>query len=177
LRARRILCCASALTLLLLAAGISGQAPNQGSPLTVLSRDGRKPLPTIEVQGHQMVGLDDLTSLFQLQVREDVATRAVTATYRDQTLVLTPDQSLVSASGRLVSLPAPLTRQGSRWLVPIEFISRALAPIYGTRLELRPASRLLIVGDLRVPRVAVQYADGPASCAPRFKSHHEPAQW
>jgi N-acetylmuramoyl-L-alanine amidase len=159
---------ASVLLLLLLAAGISGQVPNQGGPLTVLSREGRRPLPTVEVQGQQMVGLDDLANIFQLQIREDAAARAVTASYRNQTLVLTPDQSLVSASGRLVSLPAPLTRQGRRWLVPIEFISRALAPIYDTRLELRPASRLVIVGDLRVPRVAAQYDAGPSSLRVTF---------
>ncbi len=166
MRARRI---TYALALLLLGAGISGQAPNQGGPLTVLSRDGRRTLPTVELQGRQMVGLDDLATLFQLQIREDAAAGAVTATYKNQTLVLTPDQSLVSASGRLVSLPSPLVRQGRRWLVPIEFISRALAPIYDTRLELRPASRLLIVGDLRVPRVAVQYDDSPASLRVTFE--------
>ena len=86
-----------------------------------------------------MVGLDDLATLFQLQVREDAAARAVTATYKNQTIVLTPDQSLVSASGRLVSLPAPVTRRSNRWLVPVEFISRALAPIYDVRLDFRPA--------------------------------------
>ena len=135
----------------------------QGGPITVLARDGRRTLPAVEVQGHQMVGLDDLASLFQLQVREDAAARAVTATFKSQTIVLTPDQSLVSSSGRLVSLPAPLTRRNNRWLVPIEFINRALAPIYDTRLDYRPASRLLVVGDLRVPRVTAQYDDGPAS--------------
>jgi len=159
--------CAAAL--LLVAVGISGQAPNPSGPLTVLSRDGRRPLPTTDVQGHQMVGLDDLAALFQLQIHEDSAARAVTATYKSQTLVLTPDQSLVSASGRLVSLPAPLTRQGRRWLVPVEFINRALAPIYDTRLELRPASRLLIVGDLRVPRIVVQYDESPASLRVTFE--------
>src|SRR5687768_8648202 len=135
----------------------------QGGPITVLSRDGRRTLPAVEMQGHQMVGLDDLASLFQLQVREDAAARAITATYKNQTIVLTPDQSLVSASGRLVSLPAPVTRRGNRWLVPVEFIGRALAPIYDARLDFRPASRLLVIGDLRVPRVTAQYDAGPAS--------------
>jgi N-acetylmuramoyl-L-alanine amidase len=152
-----------AIALVLVASAVSGQAPPPGGPLIVLSRDTRRPLPTVDVQGHQMVWLDELATLFQLTVREDLAARAVTATYKNQTIVLTPDQSLVSTSGRLVSLPAPLTRQGRRWLVPIEFISRALAPIYDTRLELRPASRLLIVGDLRVPRVVAQYDETPTS--------------
>jgi N-acetylmuramoyl-L-alanine amidase len=151
------------LCLVLLAVVGPAKAGAQGGPITVLSREGRRTLPAVEMQGHQMVGLDDLANLFQLQVREDAAARAITATYKNQTIVLTPDQSLVSASGRLVSLPAPVTRRGNRWLVPVEFISRALAPIYDVRLDLRPGARLLVIGDLRVPRVAVQYDDGPAS--------------
>jgi N-acetylmuramoyl-L-alanine amidase len=135
----------------------------QGGPITVLSREGRRTLPTADVQNHQMVGLDDLANLFQLQIREDAAARAVTASYKNQTIVLTPDQSLVSASGRLVSLPAPLTRRGNRWLVPVEFISRALAPVYDVRLDFRSSSRLLVMGDLRVPRVTAQYDDTPSS--------------
>lgn len=71
--------------------------------------------------------------------------------------MLTPDQALASVAGRLISLPAPTARAGNRWLVPVEFISRALAPIYDTRLELRAATRLLVIGDLRVPRLAIRY--------------------
>jgi N-acetylmuramoyl-L-alanine amidase len=41
-------------------------------------------------------------------------------------------------------------------MVPVDFISRALLPIYDQRLELRRPSRLLIVGDLRVPRVTIR---------------------
>ena len=135
----------------------------------MLSREGRRTLAAVDVQGHQMVGLDDLATLFQLQVREDSAARAITATYKNQTIVLTPDQSLVSSSGRLVSLPAPVTRRSNRWMVPVEFISRALSPIYDVRLDFRPASRLLVIGDLRVPRVTALYDDGPASLRVTFE--------
>jgi N-acetylmuramoyl-L-alanine amidase len=113
----------------------------------------------VEVQGHSMVGLDDLANLFQLTIREDAAPRAVTVTYKDRTIVLTPDQALASMSGRLVSLPAPLTRQGRRWLVPVEFAGVALPLIYDTKLDYRPDSRLLIVGDMRVPHVVALYDD------------------
>lgn len=157
---RRISFSLYALGLVLVASAVSGQAPAQSGPLTVLSREGRRALPTVEAQGHQMVGLDDLSGLLQLTVREDAAAKAVTVSYKNNTIVLTPDQSLASMSGgRLVSLPAPLTRQGRRWLVPVEFISRAIAPIYDTRIDFRPTSRLVVVGDLRVPRVTAQYDD------------------
>jgi N-acetylmuramoyl-L-alanine amidase len=39
----------------------------------------------------------------------------------------------------------------------VEFISRALALIYDTRLDLRKPSHLLVIGDLRVPRLTVRY--------------------
>jgi N-acetylmuramoyl-L-alanine amidase len=141
----------------------------QGGPITVLSREGRRTLPAVDVQGHQMVGLDDLAALFQLQVREDPAARAITATYKNQTIVLTPEQSLVSSAGRLVSLPAPVARRSNRWLVPVEFISRALAPIYDVRLDFRPTTRLLVIGDLRVPRVTALYDASPAALRVTFQ--------
>src|SRR5262252_8773299 len=86
------------------------------------------------------------------------ARRAIAITYKGKTIVLTPDQALASISGRLISLPAaPVRTGGRRWLVPVEFISRALTLVSDVRLDLRKPSHLLIVGDLRVPRVKVAY--------------------
>ena len=121
----------------------------------MLSKEGRRTIPLALVNNQEFVAVDDLAATFQLAVRED-ALGALTITYKDKTIVLT-NQALASVAGRLVSLPAPAARAGRRWLVPVEFINRALAPVYDTRLELRKASHLLIVGDLRVPRVTVRY--------------------
>jgi N-acetylmuramoyl-L-alanine amidase len=141
--------------LLALAAALSSQTPAPSS-LTVLSRDGRRAVPIAMVGDQEFVGLDDLVAMFQLTLRED-ALGAITVSYKGKTIVLTPDQALASVSGRLVSLPAPPSRNGRRWLVPEEFISRALALIYDQRLDLRKPSHLLVVGDVRVPRLALRY--------------------
>jgi N-acetylmuramoyl-L-alanine amidase len=101
-----------------------------------------------------MFGLDDLARLFELSVREDAAAGGITISVRNQTIVLTPGQSVASAGGRLVSLPAPPVRDGRLWYVPVDFVSRALAPVAGIRVELRKPSRLIVVGDIRVPIVA-----------------------
>ena len=77
--------------------------------------------------------------------------------YKGRTIVLSQDQALASISGRLVSLPSPPTRIGNRWHLPVEFIGRALSVIYDTPLELRKASRLVIRGRMRVPRVVVRH--------------------
>ena len=127
---------------------------NVATSLLVLSRDGRRALPLTVIASQEMVGLDDLAAMFQLSVREDRG--ALTVSYKGRTVVLTPDQSMASVSGRLITLPAPPVKAGNRWMVPVDFISRALLPIYDQRLELRRPSRLLIVGDLRVPHVTIR---------------------
>src|SRR5687767_15527082 len=40
-----------------------------------------------------------------------------------------------SVSGRLVSLPAPVLRRDNRWLVPVDFMPRALSPAIATRID------------------------------------------
>jgi N-acetylmuramoyl-L-alanine amidase len=101
-----------------------------------------------------MFSLDDLASLFGLTVREDTLAGGLTVATGKQNVVLTPGQGLASVGGRLVSLPAAPVREGRTWFVPVDFVSRALAPALGTRLELRKPSRLVLAGDVRVPRVA-----------------------
>lgn len=147
-----------------LVAGVLLQA--QGAPpavpLSLLTRDGRRLVPTTILNNQELIALDDIAALFQVTVREDTLAGGVTVTYKGRTIVASPEQPMVSVNGRLVALPSPVVRLRNRWFVPVEFLSRALAPIYDSRIDLRKASRLLIVGDLRVPRVVVQFEDpGP----------------
>lgn len=156
-----------AVLVLALAAGhLSGQSP--GGSLQVLTRDGRRALAIITSGSQDMLALDELASAFQLTVRDDGG--AITVAYKGRSIVLTPDQTIASVAGRLISLPAAPVRSGSRWLVPLDFVNRALAPIYDTPLELRRSSRLLIVGDLRVPRVTVRHEAAGASARVTFET-------
>ncbi len=100
-----------------------------------------------------MFALDDLARLFNVVVREDAAAGGLTVTAGTQTILLSAGQSLASVSGRLVSLPAAPVREGRTWYVPVDFVPRALALAIGGRLELRKPSRLILVGDIRVPRI------------------------
>ena len=124
------------------------------APYTVLSAEGRRPLAARTIGGQEMFSLDDLAALFQLSVKEDALAGGITVSTRTQTIVLTPGQSLATVAGRLISLPAPPVRDGRTWYVPVDFLARAVAPSLGTRLEVRKPSRLVLVGDIHVPRVA-----------------------
>ena len=96
-----------------------------------------------------MTSLDDLARLFDLSVNEDTVAGGLTITVRNQTIVLTAGQALASVGGRLVSLVAPPVREGRTWYVPIDFVARAIAPLYGTRIELRKPSRLFVCCAVR----------------------------
>jgi N-acetylmuramoyl-L-alanine amidase len=129
---------------------------SQQPPLAVLSAAGRKTLATTAVGEQEYVALDDLASMFQLTMRDEPG-GMVAVGYKGKTILLTPDQPLGSAGGRVFSLPAPIVRSNRRWLAPVDFIGRALPLIYDQKLTLRRPSHLVIVGDLRVPRVQVRF--------------------
>jgi N-acetylmuramoyl-L-alanine amidase len=142
------------------------QGTTPASPLTIITREGRRPVPTTLLNGQEFIALDELASLFQLAVREDVLVGGITITYKGRTIVASADQAMASVNGRVVTLPAPVARVGRRLFVPIDFIPRALAPIYDSPIDLRRASRLLIVGTIRVARVVVRIdAAGPPTRA------------
>jgi N-acetylmuramoyl-L-alanine amidase len=140
-----------ALTAILAAAPVV--QPPAPAPYTVLTRDARRPLPVRNMNGQEMFSLDDLARLFELTTRDDTLAGGLAVSTKTQTIVLTPGQALASVAGRVVSLPAPPVREGRTWYVPIDFVPRAIGPALGTRLDLRRPSRLIVVGDLRVPRV------------------------
>ena len=135
---------------------LPAQQPASALPYTVVSREARRPLAVRVVGGQEMFALDDLARLFNLTVREDATAGALTVASGAQTIVLSPQQPLASVAGRMISLPAAPVRDGRAWFVPVDFVSRALAPGSTTRIELRKPSRLVLTGDIRMPRVAAR---------------------
>jgi N-acetylmuramoyl-L-alanine amidase len=150
-------CALAAATLVTGAAGLLvAQAPAPPAGYTVVSRDGRRPLAVRSIGGQEMFALDDLARLFGLSLREDPAAGGLTVSAGSQTIVLSPGQPLASVGGRLISLPSAPVHQGRAWFVPVDFVPRALGPALGTRVELRRPSRLVLVGDVRLPQITVR---------------------
>jgi len=141
----------------------------QPASLTVLSRDGRKPLPLTTINNQDYVAVDDINTAFGTTSREDRLAGGLTISLGGRTIVLTADQNVVSVSGRLVSLPSAPVRRDNRWFVPADFLPRALSLVLDTRLDLRRASRLLIVGDVRAPRVVARVDAGTTNVAVTFE--------
>ncbi len=124
--------------------------------LTLVSSDGRQTVRTVRTRQRDMVALDDLAEIFELKI-EELDDHTANVTVGGQVIILTADQQLVSVAGRLVSLRAAPRRADGQWLVPLDFLSRALDPVLDASLELRERSRLVLIGDVVVPRVSGRY--------------------
>ena len=173
-RDRRVRTAAFVVSLLALLAAprpVAAQAP--APPLTLVSPDARQPLESIEAEGRRLVPLRALTALFELDLRDDTATGTLALGSGEQEVLLTAGERLVSAGGRLVSLGSPPRQIDGRWWVPLEFINRALAPIASRRVEVRPRSGLVLIGEVDVPRVAARYR--PLARAGRLSVETTPA--
>lgn len=145
-----------AATLLLLVALSHAQGTAPATPLMVVTREGRRPVPTTMVGGREFIALDELAALTRGTLREDPATGGITLTVQGRTIVISPDQPMAWVDGRVVSVPTSAIRAGRRWMVPLDFIPRALAPVAGQRMEWRRGSRLLLMGDVRLPHVTAR---------------------
>jgi N-acetylmuramoyl-L-alanine amidase len=146
----------------------SARAQTAGSPLTVIAREGRRPLPVSVINKEDYVAVDDLNQAFGSTAREVAG--GLTLAVRNRAIVVTADQSVVSVSGRLVSLNHPPVRRDGKWYVPLDFLPRAMGAALDTRLDLRRPARLLVVGDLRVPRVMARVEAGALNASVTFES-------
>ena len=146
-------------TLLVNVAGAQPPAPaQQASPRrvwNVLTAAGSQPLPVTVANGREYVSAADLSGAFGLVLREDRAGGLV-VTQSGRTIVVSLTQGLASVEGRVVSLPGPPVRQGSTWLMPIDFVERALAPGATPRIDVRRRSSMIVVGSLSVPAVTAR---------------------
>lgn len=132
-------------------------AQEAGGGLTMIDENGRQAVETVVLRDQEMIAIDRLAELFRFDLSEDVRTRTVTLSAAGRSIILTAEQALASVDGRLVSLATPVYRLGGDWFVPLDFVNRALPSVAGRPVELRLASRLLLVGNVRIPRLAIRY--------------------
>jgi N-acetylmuramoyl-L-alanine amidase len=142
-----------AITALVSAADVATQ--RGPASYTLIAPDGRKvSLPFRTAGGADLVPLEQLATLFGFTLAEDTLVGGLTMRGGGQTILLIPGQAAASIGpGRLVSLPAPVQEDRGTWHVPVDFIRLALAPALGLRAEVRRASRLVLVGDVRLPEI------------------------
>jgi len=147
---------AAALVGLLLVAQAFPASQGQTTTFTMYSGSaagGRRSIVVRTGSTPSMVALDQLAGTFGLTFTEDRAANGVVIGTRGERIFASPGQAFVRAAGRVVALDGPVQRDRNTWLVPIDFLSKALGPAIGEPIVVRRASRLVLVGNVRVPEI------------------------
>jgi N-acetylmuramoyl-L-alanine amidase len=129
---------------------------------TVLGLDTRKLLPIRTFGTADLVPLDQVATMFGVATTEDRLTASVTITAKGQRIVVTAGQSLVSVSGKVVSLSGPVTHDRAGWFVPVDLLSRVLGPALSLHIEVRRPSHLIAVGAATVATVTTRIERVPS---------------
>ena len=121
----------------------------------LLSEGGRREL-TVTVRGAaELVPIAQVVSGMGVTFAPDPRGLSVTLTAQGREVVLFDRKSLASVGGDLRLLSAPVVGDEGRWLVPVDSLPRLLQPLLAKRIEWRPATRVLVIGDVAPPRIDV----------------------
>jgi N-acetylmuramoyl-L-alanine amidase len=125
----------------------------QSTTYTLYSPDGRRTITVRSSGTTETVALDQLAPVFGLKFTEDRVAGGLVIATRGQQIIAVPGQSFIQVGGKVVGLDGQLQRERNTWTAPLDFLSKALGPAVGEPVVLRKASRLILVGNVRVPQV------------------------
>jgi N-acetylmuramoyl-L-alanine amidase len=131
------------------------RAAPSGAPVVFLTEGQRRELLPVVRGDAELLSLDALIAGLGISVTNDVPGGAVTLSHARREVSLYRGKSLASVDGDLRLLSSPALIEDGRWLVPIDAVPRLLGPLLGKRADWRPAARVLIVGNVAIPRVSV----------------------
>jgi N-acetylmuramoyl-L-alanine amidase len=129
---------------------------SQTTTYTMHSAAGRRNLVVRTGGATPMIALDQLTGTFGLKFTEDRSANGLVISTRGDRIFAFPGQSFVRAAGRVVALDGPVQRDRNTWLAPLDFLTKALGPAIGETIVIRRSSRLVLVGNVRVPEVGAR---------------------
>lgn len=124
----------------------------QTTTYTIYSPEGRRNL-SVRGGSPETFALEQLVGPFGLTFTEDRLAGGLVIGIRNSRIIAVPGQSFIQVAGRVVGLDAPIRRERNSWIVSIDFLTKALGPALGEPIVLRRSSRLILVGNVRVPQV------------------------
>ncbi len=137
----------------------------QQSSFTIYTAEGRRTL-TVRDGSPETIVLEQLAPAFGLTFTEDKVANGLIINTKKGRIVAVPGQSFVQVTGRgVIGLDGPIRRERNNWIAPFDFITKGLGPALGEPVVVRRASRLILVGNVRVPQVTGRVERIPAGGA------------
>jgi N-acetylmuramoyl-L-alanine amidase len=124
-------------------------------PVVYLSEGQRREILPVVRGEAELLPLEGLLQGLDIRLTTDPAGGACTLSFHGKEASLYSKKSLASVAGDLRLLSSPPLFEGGRWLVPVDAVTRVLGPLTGKKSDWRPASRVLILGNVVIPKVTV----------------------
>jgi N-acetylmuramoyl-L-alanine amidase len=124
-------------------------------PIVLLTEGQRREIAPSVRGNAELIPLDFILAGRNVATRVDAGAGSLTLTFQGRELVFYSRKSLASLGGDLRLLSSPVVHEDGRWLVPVDAVPRLIGPLLGVPAEWRAASRVLVLGDVSVPRVHV----------------------
>ena len=125
----------------------------QSTNYTIYYPDGRRTIPVRSSGATETVALEQLAPVFGLTFTEDRLAGGLVIGTRGQRIIAVPGQSFIQVAGKVVGLDGPIQRERNSWVAPIDILAKGLGPAVGDAVVMRKASRLILVGNVKVPQV------------------------
>lgn len=135
--------------------GTQADSAFQPNAYTMYTASGRRSV-LVRPGTPEMVALDQLAGAFGLTLTEDRSANGLIINTKNDRIFAFPGQSFVRAAGKVVALDGQVQRDRNAWLVPIDFLTKALGPSIGEPIVVRRSSRIILVGSVRVPEVSLK---------------------
>lgn len=126
-----------------------------GDRIVLLTEAGRREVPATPRGGAELVPIAQVVSGLGVTLTPDPRGLSETLTAQGREVVLYDRKSLASVGGDLRLLSAPVAAEDGRWLVPVDSLPRLLQPLLNKRVEWRPATRVLVIGNVSAPQIEV----------------------
>lgn len=125
----------------------------QQRTFTLYTPDGKRNL-TVRDGSPETIALEQLAAPFGLTLTEDKVADGLVITTRKGRIVAVPGQSFIQVAGRgVIGLDGPIRKERNAWIAPIDFLTKGLGPALGEPVVIRRSSRVILVGNVRVPQV------------------------
>ena len=139
----------------LLAVQSASAFQGQTSQYTLYTPEAKRTV-VVRTGSPETIALEQLAGTFGLTFTEDRAANGLVIGTKGASIFAFPGQSFVRASGKVIALDGPIQRERNAWVAPIDFLTKALGPAANQPIVVRRSSRLILVGAVRVPEVAIR---------------------
>ncbi len=135
----------------LVAAGVTSAS----SPVTILTATQRREVVPVTRGDLPLLPIDEVVAGWGVSLAVDAGFSTATLQRGNHDVVLHNKKALVSVDGDLRLLSTPVLLEGGHWLVPADGLPRILPALLDNPVQWRAAERVLVIGNVAVPRVGV----------------------